>query len=255
MCLKKWVLVFLASTASFSSWSQDTESLTADQSFESGDYKTAANEYEKLATMHSSADYFYKAAKSWALEGQALRINTHYQYTYRLIIETFKTVMSQDSANHYYIKTVSQIPEFPDLEYDLAYELLQMQEYNLAVYHFLRSLSLDSTNSYAHGNLGWTYYLLGDYDKSIASSKKAITYNEWAYYAMFNHALAVLCKGDYNSAHQLYQEYFVRAKKSGANISGAIQDLKDLVSTSDHNDAAIDVLQGVFQLRMTDLKI
>ena len=54
-------------------------------------------------------------------------------------------------------------------------------------------------DAYLYGNLGWGYYLIGDYASSIDNSLKALAMNPELNYARMNMGIAYIKQGTYKS--------------------------------------------------------
>ncbi len=72
---------------------------------------------------------------------------------------------------------------------------------------------LDSDNYSIFWGLGWGYYLLGDYAKSIAASQKSLTLNSQVCGPAFNIAIARLAMGHVSKAEQEYDAAIARCEK------------------------------------------
>jgi len=113
----------------------------------------------------------------------------------------------------------------------------------------LRAIAIDSTASVALGNLGWVYYCLGDFEKCISFSHRAIRYQNDAYYAMFNIALSTLRLGKYEESIELYKKYIADASKTQENLSGAMADLRDLIKQNILVKESKYILENLFQAK------
>ena len=80
---------------------------------------------------------------------------------------------------------------------------------------------------YLYGNLGWGYYLLGDYSTSIESSLHALALKPELNYVRMNLGIAYLIKGDYELAFSSYaslQQHIPELDE----YEGGIRDLLEL---------------------------
>jgi len=112
----------------------------------------------------------------------------------------------------------------------------------------LKAVALDSTNSPALGNLGWVYYCLGDFQKCILFSQKAIRHQDDAFYAMFNIALSTLRLGKYDESIALYKKYIDLSKSQNKeNLDGAMTDLRDLIKQNILVKESKYILENLFQ--------
>ena len=80
---------------------------------------------------------------------------------------------------------------------------------------------------YLYGNLGWGYYLLGDYVLSVENSLKALTMNPKLNYARMNLGIAYIKKGDYKSAYDAY-ESLLKYTPEYDEYEGGMRDLMEL---------------------------
>ncbi|WP_158988776.1 tetratricopeptide repeat protein [Mucilaginibacter sp. L196] len=111
-----------------------------------------------------------------------------------------------------------------------------------------KALVIDSTYNFAIGNLGWEYYCVGNYDACIKYSYKLLSIEPSASYAMYNIALATLCKGDFEKAKERYTYYYnlCKQKRYDMHISGATDDLRNLIKTNRFKEQSADIIQNVF---------
>ena len=80
---------------------------------------------------------------------------------------------------------------------------------------------------YLYGNLGWGYYLLGDYSSSIGSSLHALALEPELNYVRMNLGIAYLRKGDYELAFSSYASLQQHSPKLD-EYEGGIRDLLEL---------------------------
>jgi len=98
----------------------------------------------------------------------------------------------QKKALEYYRQAETELPESPELNYNLGGALYEEENYEEAVDRFQRSLSTvdPKLESASHYNLGNTYFRIQDYQKAIASYQEALTLNPDDLDAKFNLELA-----------------------------------------------------------------
>ena len=124
----------------------------------------------------------------------------------------------QDLGTVYYYKGYKLQPNGLAL-YDLAAVRDSVESYEMALRF--------GQDPYLYGNLGWGYYLLGDYSSSIENSSQALTIKPELNYARMNLGIAQLKKGDYELAFSAYASL----KKHSPNLDeyeGGIRDLLEL---------------------------
>ena len=80
---------------------------------------------------------------------------------------------------------------------------------------------------YLYGNLGWGYYLLGDYASSVNNSLKALAMNPELNYARLNLGIAYIKKDAYKSAYDAY-ESLLKYSPEHEEYEGGMRDLKEL---------------------------
>lgn len=169
---------------------------------------------------------------------KATEIAPNYSYGYRRLGDACRNALKYDMAIKYYRKALSTRSSYTDKnnyaghdygEFELANTYLYVRKLDSAIMHFKRAIEVSPEHSAAYGMMGWAYYLLGDYDSCIENSEKAVEYDEEAFYARFNIALSTLCKGEFEKAEALYEQYVNLAVAKKRNIKGAKADLEKLV--------------------------
>ena len=83
---------------------------------------------------------------------------------------------------------------------------------------------------YLYGNLGWGYYLLEKYDKSLENSLKALALHPKLIYVHMNLGLTYLRMNQYEKSFETYERFIDYATFS--DHEGAIRDLKELTRDS-----------------------
>lgn len=98
----------------------------------------------------------------------------------------------QKKALELYRQAETELPESPELNYNLGGALYEGENFEEAVDRFQRSLSTvdPQLESSSHYNLGNTYFKMQDYQKAIASYQEALTLNPDDLDAKFNLELA-----------------------------------------------------------------
>ncbi len=96
------------------------------------------------------------------------------------------------TALDYYHDAETDLPESPELNYNMGGALYQQKGYEEAVQQFEKSLKSTDINveAAAHYNLGSTYFRMGDYEKAIGSYENALKANPKDMDAKFNLELA-----------------------------------------------------------------
>jgi tetratricopeptide (TPR) repeat protein len=94
-----------------------------------------------------------------------------------------------------------------------AYFHTQPPELKKAIQDLQAASRLDSDNYSIFWNLGWAYYLLGDYAKSIEASQKSLDLNSKVCGPAFNIAIARLAMGKASEAEKEYEAAIARCEK------------------------------------------
>jgi Ca-activated chloride channel family protein len=96
------------------------------------------------------------------------------------------------SALEYYHGAEVDLPESPELEYNMAGALHEQGSYEETVDRYARSLNTTEIGleARAHYNLGNTHFRMGDYEKAITSYQNALNINPGDVDAKFNLELA-----------------------------------------------------------------
>ena len=84
-----------------------------------------------------------------------------------------------------------------------------------------------SEDPYLYGNLGWGYYLLGDYSSSVDNSLKALAMKPELNYARMNLGIAYIKQGAYKSAYNVY-ESLLKYSPEHNEYEGGMRDLMEL---------------------------
>ncbi len=137
----------------------------------------------------------------------------------------------------YYAESFEQIEKlYQDLGTVHYYKGYQLQPDGLAKYNlndvrnsiesYEKALSYGK-DPYLYGNLGWGYYLLGDYISSVENSRKALAMNPKLNYVRMNMGIAYIKKGSYKKAYNSY-ESLLRYSPEHDEYEGGIRDLMEL---------------------------
>ena len=223
------------------------------------DYGQAIHYFTKCISMSSDNmlyynergdAYFYDDKKEEAIANyeKALEMNANNSYSLMRIGDCYQVQKQYDQAILYYDRAINAQPAFKFAYVDKALCYSFLNKNDEAKEALLKAVKIDSTYSPALGNLGWIYYCLGDFKNCITYSWKAIHYEENAYYAMFNIALATLRLGKIDESKALYKKYVNLSRSKGDTVSqGAIDDLKDLIHHNIMVDQANDIIKSIFE--------
>jgi len=103
--------------------------------------------------------------------------------------------------------------------YDINDVRLSVKSYEIALTY--------GEDPYLFGNLGWGYYLLGNYNLSIKNSLKALTLNPALNYARMNLGIAYLKRRDYKLSFLTYESLEINSP-SFDEYEGGLRDLMEL---------------------------
>lgn len=193
--------------------------------------------------------YFYGDNKDEALSDykKALELDKKNVYALLRLGDCYQFQKSYDQAIQYYDQAIAIQPLFKYAYVDKALCFSSQNKNEEACDALIRAVKIDSTYSPALGNLGWIYYCLGDFEKCISYSQRAIRFENDAYYAMFNIAIATLRLGKVDESKNLYRTYVDLARSKGENLQGAMDDLQDLIKKNIMADQAGAVLKDIFE--------
>ncbi|NOY49824.1 MAG: tetratricopeptide repeat protein [Chlorobi bacterium] len=165
----------------------------------------------------------------------------------------YSAILRKDFRNayDYYKKLLDKKPELSS-EYiysDIAYSASKLAKYPEAVNYYKKAISIAPRKASLYGNLGWTYYLIDDFENAITYSLKAVDLDDKADYAMFNIALATLRKGNFDESLELYKKYKgINDIMNNADYEGPIADLQDLIKSGIMVEESKRILKEVFGL-------
>jgi tetratricopeptide (TPR) repeat protein len=96
-------------------------------------------------------------------------------------------------------------PDYGEAYAGRAEILLDEGDYEAAAADYEQAIALGANDPGIYWNLGWTYYLAGDYDASIEASRSALAQDPTLIPVMMNVATALLAKGETEAAMQEYE--------------------------------------------------
>ena len=155
--------------------------------------------------------------------------------------------IDENDIHSYYFKGIDNmcielVGENP--EYLLARSIANRELGNLetVIPDLKKAISLDSSFYDAYVELGWTYYIIGDYDNCIAHSMLA-QQGESNIVAMYNVALSKLRQDKYAEAELFYQVAMEQdLMRNSTNNKIAIERLKYLIENNIHKEKAEEIL-------------
>ncbi len=130
----------------------------------------------------------------------------------------------------------------------LCYESLQ--KYDSAIFFLNLAIRIDSNYASPYGEIGWIYYLKGDYEKSITYSSKNLELEEDALFALYHIPLATLRMGDVKRAKELYREAVKKNMALDKKIyDQAIDELEELITNNIMKEEAEEILHEIMQAK------
>ena len=168
---------------------------------------------------------------------QALNLNPDNPEAHRFLGLALESRGNREQALESYQAALTLEPENGNVHLDVAMLLEKMARYKEAVEHAHMAANLlekqEDTEgaTSAYWELGWNYYKLGDWARSVEASQRALQIKTNAFGARFNLGLALL--------HQDRQKDAVEEYRKG---------LEDVTLASDVKHWAIDDLQGALKV-------
>ena len=149
----------------------------------------------------------------------------------------FESAISTLNDSLLYAETSAQLGKiYQDLGTIYYYKGYKLQPNGLAHYDLkdvqnsiesYETALLYGEDPYLYGNLGWGYYLLGDYSSSVTSSRRALALKPELNYVRMNLGILYLKKGDYELAFTTYTS-LLENKPQLDQYDGGIRDLQEL---------------------------
>ena len=149
----------------------------------------------------------------------------------------FEDALSTLNDGLHYAESTEQVEQlYKDLGTVYYYKGYKLQPNGLALYDlnavrnsvFSYEMALRfGEDPYLYGNLGWGYYLLGDYSSSIESSLSALKLNPELNYVRMNLGIAHLKNGNFEKAFTAYDSLEQRSLELD-EYEGGIRDLLEL---------------------------
>ena len=127
--------------------------------------------------------------------------------------------------------------------YDLDFVRLSSHAYEKSVGYQSRSVS--------YGNLGWMYFLLGDYELAGDFSRKALGLNSSLEYVRLNLGLIYLAQERIYDAFDIYKNVIRRNPPSEVYMGG-INDLRELVRDNAGKFPFAQLMIGLLELKKGD---
>ncbi len=223
-----------------------------------GQLPEAMKDYNHCIRLDSTFKYYYRdRGNTWFGMGRtekaisdfkkALELDKDYDYAWRRIADCYYVDDDYEKAIENYNKAIAIDSLYTYAYFSRGMSHYNLNEYDTAIADLNKACETDSTNQSIYGNLGWIYYCKNDFDRCIIYSKKAVELDDDAYYAKFNMALATLRSGNRDEANELYRTFLMESLIKNVDISGAISDLKKLVSKNIMVDEASYILHDILK--------
>ncbi len=116
----------------------------------------------------------------------------------------------------YYKKAVELSPDDPHYNFVLGYSLKEDNDLNGAVEALEKSIALDNSDIQVYKNLGETYYLLGEYDKSSESFKEVVNMDSQLENCLYLY-ISLRRAGKENDAKEILQKANTNVNKGDAS--------------------------------------
>lgn len=130
----------------------------------------------------------------------------------------------------------------------------QLKYFDLAIEGCLKYLSVHPQDADALVNLGWNYYLAGNYDSCRIYTQKALDIKPDQMTARFNYALVHLRMGKSKEAVNLYKEAIISATQKKYNMEGSIEDILELINENIEIEVSKDLLINYFNVKEKSLR-
>jgi tetratricopeptide (TPR) repeat protein len=121
-----------------------------------------------------------------------------------------------------------------------------------AVADMLKAIELGDDSADAYGNLGWLYYLNGQYNSALEMTRKALELTQDQCYLPFNHGLILLVMGSAQESETAYGDAIACALQQSDYWRGYWLDV-GVIDLSDLREARPD-LEGAVEPKIVRLK-
>ncbi len=149
----------------------------------------------------------------------------------------------QGLANAHYYRGYHLQPD-GTASYDLGQVSRAARAYEQSLKNQPRPLS--------YGNLGWMYFLLGDYERSERFSKRALSMNSGLHYVRLNLGLVYLMQDSIRSSFETYYDVIIRNPPEEVFLGG-ITDLREIVRDYPGRYPFAYLMIGVLSIKKGDL--
>lgn len=155
-----------------------------------------------------------------------------------------------DNAIADFDKAIELDPDYVWAYCGRAFTYLDLGEYQQAIENFKSVLPLATHDLLAniYGNLGWTYYLMAEYDLSIEASTTGIEIDPTQAWIRYNLGLTYLASGSYAQAEAEYARA-IETTISKNSIEAAMEDLAALIAANPEAEEAERILEMLEQAK------
>ena len=155
-----------------------------------------------------------------------------------------------DNAIADFDKAIELDPDYVWAYCGRAFAYLDLGEYQQAIESFKSVLPLATHDLLAniYGNLGWTYYLMAEYDLSIEASTTGIEIDPTQAWIRYNLGLTYLASGSYAQAEAEYARA-IETTISKNSIEAATEDLAALIAANPEAEEAERILEMLEQAK------
>src|SRR5882724_97427 len=165
----------------------------------------------------------------------------------QLLGSTYEALGDNETAMNAYETSLQKDPKNADTHLQAASVALNLRRNQDGAAHARKAAELylemrDNTSAAkAYWELGWIYYMLGEFTKSIEASSQALSLNPELTPVHFSLGLALLKLGRNQEALKEYQQGAALAKLSDLKEHG-IDDLRDAIENTTDNAGAREIL-------------
>ena len=207
---------------------------------------SAAELYENIGSVLANLGRFEEAATNLQ---RAVQLNPKDSDTHRLLGTIQETLGEIEHARKSYERAVELDPLNSEAQIRLAQLLTGLPDHRKAVQVSLRALEVCETQGNEGGvasaawELGWNYYRIGQIDKSIKASRKALKFRPDLAPVRFNLGLALLVKGKPDKAREEYEKGMKALTDLNDLKYHAIKDLRSAVDKREPILGASEILK------------
>lgn len=194
--------------------------------------------YDKLGKKDKAFEYYKKVEELEPDNAQNL-VN---------IAQYFIGKRDYVSALPIYQKVVDLVEELPAWALSEYADCLRIanNDYKSAITYYQQAEKLDSDNNYILGNLGWSFFVLGNLRNAERYLRKVLETNEEKQDLM-NLGHVCLCYGDEEEAVTLYQDSIVKYKDSSEFLTGFDDDYQYLKPHNVSEEKYGQIKQGLIE--------